>query len=88
VRQSARPSYLDQSVHIQGGWDGRFENRTFEETIIDPEGRGRGIYVFGTTITPTLESLTIVNGNAVGLGGGSTNNADAGGGIYNRNAPA
>jgi uncharacterized membrane protein len=78
--------YLDQDVHIQGGWDARFQNRTFEETIIDPEGQGRGIYVIGTNISPTLESLTIVNGNATGLGGGLATNADAGGGIYNRNA--
>jgi uncharacterized membrane protein len=76
--------FVNQSVHIQGGWDDRFQSRTFAETIIDPEGNGRGIYITGSGITPTLESLTIINGDAGGLGGGPTD-IDAGGGIYNRN---
>ena len=73
--------HLTQSLTIQGGWNGDFSLRTGEPTYVDPEGRGRGFYVSGS-FSATIESLTILNGDASGLGGGPAG-ADAGGGIYN-----
>ncbi|MBK8988126.1 MAG: right-handed parallel beta-helix repeat-containing protein [Chloroflexi bacterium] len=74
--------HLTQTVRIEGGWNGDFSQRNYEEpTIVDPEGRGRGFYFSGSA-APVIEALTIVNGNAAGLGGGPAA-ADAGGGLYN-----
>lgn len=75
---------LTQTMVIQGGWNSDFSLRTDEATYIDPEGNGRAFYITGN-ISPTLDSLIIVNGDATGLGGGP-NGEDAGGGIYNRDS--
>lgn len=75
---------LTQSVTIQGGWNADFTRWLNLETYVDPEGLGRGFYISGE-ITPTLQSLIIIDGDATGLGGGPTNQ-DAGGGIYNRDS--
>ena len=52
--------------------------------LSDPEGRGRGFYISGL-ITPTITNISIINGNASGLGGGPAAEV-AGGGIYNLNS--
>jgi hypothetical protein len=83
-------STIQQTVHItddliiQGGWRPDFEarDRNFP-TIIDPEGAGRGFYVTDGVST-TLSYLTILNGDATGLGGGPSGQ-DAGGSVYNNN---
>ena len=61
--------HLSQTLTIQGGWNNDFTHWLNQPTFVDPEGLGRGFYVSGL-VTPTLESLTIVNGDATGLGGG------------------
>ncbi|MCA9979044.1 MAG: hypothetical protein KC413_24955, partial [Anaerolineales bacterium] len=76
--------FLTQSFTIQGGWNNDFTALSDVPTIIDPEDGGRGFYITGN-IAPTIENLTIVNGNASGLGGGPADE-DAGGGIYNDNS--
>lgn len=76
--------FLTQTFTIQGGWNNDFTELNGIPAIIDPEGNGRAFYISGD-ITPILESLTLVNGNASGLGGGPTDQ-DAGGGIYNDNS--
>jgi uncharacterized membrane protein len=73
--------YLTQTFTIQGGWNTNFTERPGLPTYVDPEGRGRGFYISGS-ITPIIEDLYIINGNATGLGGGPADE-DAGGGIYN-----
>ncbi|MCB8923715.1 MAG: right-handed parallel beta-helix repeat-containing protein [Ardenticatenaceae bacterium] len=73
--------HLTQTLTIQGGWNNDFTRWLNLPTYVDPEGLGRGFYVSGA-VTPTLESLYIVNGDASGLGGGPASE-DAGGGIYN-----
>lgn len=76
--------HITETVTIQGGWNGDFSQQTFEPTYIDPQGRGRGIFVTGD-IEPVIENIIILNGDANGLMGGP-NDEDAGGGIYNDNA--
>ncbi len=76
--------HLTETLTIQGGWNSDFSEQTFEATYIDPQGRGRGIFVVGN-IQPIVESIIIINGDATGLAGGP-NDEDAGGGIYNADA--
>jgi predicted outer membrane repeat protein len=74
-----------ESLVIEGGWDGNFENRRPSDiTIIDPQGRGRAFVISGP-VSVTLEFLTLVNGDAAGLGGGPAAE-DAGGILYNQGA--
>jgi uncharacterized membrane protein len=78
---------VSQTLTIQGGWNATFTNNPLVDplpTYVDPQGRGRGFYVSGP-VTPIIELMTIVNGNATGLGGGPAG-ADAGGAIYNRDS--
>ncbi len=71
--------HLTQSLTIQGGWNGNFSSQD-QESFVDPEGQGRAFYIFGDA-EPIVEQLTIVNGDATGLGGGP-DEEDAGGGVY------
>ena len=73
--------HLTQSVTIQGGWNGDFSKQYVDPTQIDPEGRGRGFYVTDG-VSVTIETITVTNGSAAGLGGGPADE-DAGGGFYN-----
>ena len=54
-------------------------------TVLDGEGERRVVTISGS-ISPTLDGLTIRNGNAAGLGG--YGNLDAGGGVYINEANA
>lgn len=72
---------VGQNVTIQGGWNGDFTKQTIVPAVIDPQGKGRGIYLSGD-VNPTLEFLIIRNGDATGLGGGPLGE-DSGGGLYN-----
>ncbi len=73
--------HLSESLTIEGGWNSDFTQWLNLPTFVDPEGNGRGFYVSGN-VTPTLANLSIVNGDASGLGGGPAGE-DAGGGVYN-----
>ena len=78
--------HITETLTIQGGWNNDFSKQTFEETIIDAEGQGRGIFVSGgSSVQPVIETITIMNGDATGLAGGPADE-DAGGNIYNLDA--
>ncbi|MCP4357733.1 MAG: hypothetical protein GY796_06925, partial [Chloroflexi bacterium] len=71
-----------QSLIIQGGWLGDFSNRRVDETtLLDPELKGRALYI-SSPVSVTFEFFTFVNGQAAGLGGGPAGE-DAGGSVYN-----
>ncbi|MBU0492802.1 MAG: hypothetical protein KKB13_13215, partial [Chloroflexi bacterium] len=69
--------YLSKTVVIRGGYPADFsdppDSATFPTTL-NAKGRGRVFYIIGS-ISPTVEGLQIIGGNAVGLGW-----ADGGGG--------
>ena len=76
--------YLDKTLTIRGGYAG-VDGATWEwnpahPTILDAEGQGRVFYITGG-VSPTIEGLRVVGGDATGMGGGPANE-DAGGGIY------
>lgn len=74
--------FLTQALIIEGGWNSSFtSNFPLVPTYIDPQGQGRGIYISGTAGVE-IHNITIINGDATGLGGGPTGQS-AGGGIYN-----
>jgi parallel beta-helix repeat protein len=74
--------YLSQTLAIQGGWNLAFDTRSVISfpTTLDARGEGRVFYLAGN-VTPTIEGLRMVNGNATGLGG-DVLGRDAGGGVY------
>ncbi|MCL4870447.1 MAG: right-handed parallel beta-helix repeat-containing protein [Anaerolineae bacterium] len=73
--------FLEEPLTIQGGWNSDFtSNDPVLPTYVDPQGQGRALYLTGN-VTSTIESLILLNGNAIGLGGGPSGEA-AGGGIY------
>lgn len=85
----AQVVYITRSVTIRGGYTTAFTeppDPVANVTTIDAQGGGRAIYISGN-ITPTIEGLHIVGGNAAGLGGG-LGGGNAGGGIYVRYASA
>ena len=75
--------YISKTVIIQGGYiTTNWENADPDAnpTTLDAQGQGRVLYVTGD-ISPTVEGLRIVGGNATRMGGyGSI--YDAGGGVY------
>jgi hypothetical protein len=77
--------YLSSSVTIRGGYTTTNWNTAQPLTrsvILDAQGRGRVVYV-ANMVTPTLEGLTLQNGNALGQGGDPViTSVDVGGGVY------
>lgn len=76
--------YLSKTVTVRGGYNSDFSawNPELYATILDAQGKGRGIYVTGE-ISPTIEGLHITGGDATGLTGyGYYGAYDAGGGVY------
>jgi uncharacterized repeat protein (TIGR01451 family) len=75
--------YLSKTLVVRGGYNLAFDTRDVDvyPTTLDARGWGRVFYVSGN-ITPTVEGLRIVNGDAAGLGGGIIPTQDAGGGVY------
>jgi hypothetical protein len=76
--------YLSKTVTVRGGYSSDFSawNPDLYATILDAQGKGRGIYVTGE-ISPTLEGLHITGGDAMGMTGyGYYGAYDAGGGVY------
>ena len=62
---------LTKSVTLYGGWDGAASGPVARDpdvhpTMLDGERQRRVVYITGN-ITPTLDGLIIVNGNATGL---------------------
>jgi uncharacterized repeat protein (TIGR01451 family) len=85
VHQNGGPGQLltiNKNVTLQGGWNSTFttlDPASFP-TYLDSAGLGRVLYINGN-VAPTIENLTIRNGNASALGGGPAGK-DAGGGVY------
>mgnify|MGYP000195899927 CR=1 FL=1 len=80
---TAQVIYLAKSLTVQGGYtvtNWTTADPAAHPTMVDAHGRGRGIRIVGA-VTPTVEGLHIVGGDAAGLGGGRAGE-DAGGGIY------
>ncbi len=76
--------YLSKTVTVRGGYNSDFSawNPDLYATILDAQGKGRGVYVTGN-ISPTLEGLRITGGDATGMTGyGYYGDYDAGGGVY------
>ncbi len=76
--------YISKTVTIRGGYTADFSNWDPEvySTTLDARGRGRGVYITGN-ISPTLEGLRIIGGNAAGMTGYSYfGEHDVGGGVY------
>jgi uncharacterized repeat protein (TIGR01451 family) len=74
--------YLSKTLTVQGGYapgNWNTPDPRANPTRLDAQGLGRVIYITGT-ISPTIEGLFIVNGDATGLGGHAS--GDAGGGVY------
>lgn len=79
---------ITKSITLAGGWDGADGMEVVRHpsrfpSILDGERARRVIFISGN-ITPTIDGVTIVNGNATGLGlSGCPSNADGcGGGIF------
>jgi len=75
---------ISKEVHIYGGFDGTESQRNDRDwatniTTVDGQNNTRCFYV---TSNPTIDGLTVTNGNA----NGSTFPDNSGGGIYNENA--
>lgn len=82
--------YIDKTVTIRGGYNSSFTDwdPVVYVTTVDARTAGRGIYITGN-ISPTIEALTIINGDATGqLGYFYINDYDAGGGVYVYSASA
>ncbi len=76
---------VTKSITLAGGWDGLpgalVRDPSSYVSALDGEGDRRVILITGTA-TVVLDGLTVVNGQAAGLGGNSPSEPDAGGGIY------
>lgn len=73
---------ITKTISVQGGysladWDS--PDPETNPTILDAQGMGRVMYVYGS---PTIEGLILTGGNAAGLGGDPWTNQDSGGGLY------
>jgi hypothetical protein len=76
--------YLSKTVTVRGGYNSDFSawNPDLYATILNAQGKGRGIYVTGD-ISPTIEGLRITGGNADGMTGYYYyGDYDVGGGVY------
>jgi predicted outer membrane repeat protein len=79
---------INKKLTLQGGWNFPMTilNPTTFPTTIDGGGSGRVIKITGEN-APTVENITLRNGNAAGLGGGPSGK-DAGGIVYIQDARA
>ena len=79
--------YLSKTLTIRGGYS--LANWTIaypitQPTILDAQGKGR-VLVLSGSISPTIDGLQMMHGNAQGLRGGYRDE-DAGGAIYSKDA--
>jgi parallel beta-helix repeat protein len=75
--------YVSKTVTIRGGYttaNWATPDPDANLTTLDAQGHGRVFYITGD-ISPTIEGLRLIGGNASGLGGGY-GGWDAGGGLY------
>jgi len=82
--------YISKSVTIRGGYTTDFVDPPDPEahlTTLDAMGQGRVFYITGE-VSPTIEGLRIIGGDATGLGGGPGVYDGAGGGFYVASATA
>jgi uncharacterized repeat protein (TIGR01451 family) len=77
--------HLAKSITLEGGW--QLEDPPFGEndhaeypTYLDATGAGRVLYIYAGA-APNIQKINLVNGDANGLGGG-TSGEDAGGCVY------
>ena len=80
--------FLNKTVTVTGGFtrtNWGTSNPALNVTTLDAQGQGRVIYVTGN-VSPTIEGLRIMHGNAAGQHGSFAN--DAGGGVYIYHATA
>ncbi|MCB9098783.1 MAG: right-handed parallel beta-helix repeat-containing protein [Anaerolineales bacterium] len=76
---------VSQTVHIthdltiEGGYNDAFTAVTPDNTILNPEGQGRALFILDSMVT--LVNVGLRNGDASALGGGP-GGGDAGGGVY------
>ncbi len=76
--------YISKTVTVRGGYttsNWALSDPETNPTTLDAQGQGRVLFIIGDNISPTIEGLSITNGDATGLGGG-TFGRNAGGGIY------
>lgn len=76
--------YISKSVTIRGGYTTAFTEPPDPDanaTFLNAQGMGRVIHVIGY-ISPTIEGLHIIDGDATGLGGGIWDYDGTGGGIH------
>ena len=74
--------YLTKTLTLQGGYTATNFTTPYpitQPTVLDALDSGRVIYITGD-ITPTINNLSLVGGNATTFGGASAGNA--GGGLY------
>ncbi len=75
--------YISRSVTVRGGYstaDWATSYPFTQPTTLDAEGLGRVLMVAGD-ISPTIEGLSLINGNAA-RAGGLAYRSDSGGGVY------
>jgi hypothetical protein len=75
--------YISKTVTIRGGYTAAnwvSPDPDSNPTTLDAQGRGRVLYITGD-ISPSVEGLRLIGGDATGLGGDAWN-TDAGGGVY------
>ncbi len=80
--------YISRTVAVQGGYTATNWTASYpltQVTTLDAGGLGRPLVVAGN-ISPTIEGLSLTNGDAAGLGGGPS--GDGGGGAYVMSATA
>lgn len=80
--------YLTKTLALRGGFslDWSVQDPVRNPSVVDAKNQGRGLFMAGP-ITPTLDGLSFINGNATGLGG-ATFGYDAGGNVaIYRSAP-
>lgn len=75
--------HLNKNLTLRGGYSSDFSawDADLYPTTLDAEGRGRVIYVRGPAAV-AVEALHLTGGDATGLGGGTLEFADVGGGLY------
>jgi uncharacterized repeat protein (TIGR01451 family) len=76
--------YISKTVIVQGGYtaaDWSVSNPISYPTTLDAQGQGRVVFIAGD-ISPTVEGLRAMGGDAAGLGGHPWSVRDSGGGMY------
>ena len=79
-------AYFFQNITVRGGYalnSWEVSSPATQPTVLDARGDGRVIRI-ASGVRVLLANMTVLNGSAVGLGGG-TGNEDAGGNIYVNN---